>query len=92
MAAKIWAFLTSSGLRLALWQFISYFIVTINFRAIDSKNRPVLLVTDLALGWLAWTIFKHLQTASNWREQVLYMLGGSVGGQLALTFGPYIRV
>lgn len=65
---------------------LSYFILTIDFRAVAQANIAWALSVNLIIPWLGWTIFKRMQEAATLHERILYTLGGATGTYLGIKF------
>ena len=76
-------------LELAAIQFLSYFILTMNYRAIAEISYIGTAVTDLALGWLTFWSIKRVMSASSGKEQVAYIIGGVTGVMLYMPTRTY---
>lgn len=66
---------------------IQYAVLTVNTLAISSHNWLGLLITDLLVAWLAFTILKRVGEATTRFEMIAYMCGGALGAQIALFVG-----
>jgi hypothetical protein len=75
---------TQSAVSLCLLMFVSYAVATVNFRAIAMGSYFWLGVSDVALTFLGWSIFKKIAEAKHISEKIGYVLGGVLGGQAAL--------
>lgn len=70
---------------LAILNFISFLLVTVNFRAVAQGRYLLTFVTDITLCLLGFTIFKRLQAAEKNRAQALaYAIAGAVAAQLGI--------
>jgi len=77
-------FALPSPLRLAMLNFMSYFIITINFRAVAEANYLWTFITDIILACLGFTVLKHIQEANSKFEMICYAIGGAIGAQIAI--------
>ena len=83
-------YFTRPCLELAGIEFASYFIVTLNTRAIASVNYVGTLVTDICIAGLAFIAVKRIAEASTREEQVMYVVGAALGAQAALWCSTFI--
>jgi len=77
-------------LELAAIQFLSYFVLTMNYRAIAEVSYIGTAMTDLALGWLTFWSIKRVMSASSGKEQAAYILGGVAGSLSALFLSTFL--
>jgi predicted alpha/beta hydrolase len=82
-------YFTRPVLELALMQFLSYFIVTFNYRAVAEVSYMGTFVTDVLIAALAFSSIKRVAEATTWHERVGYIVGGSIGAQIALFLSTY---
>lgn len=64
-------------------QFLSYGIVTWNFRAIAQARYLHLFVSDLGCAYLGYTLLKKIQSTESWVAKAGYVLGGACGSVLS---------
>jgi hypothetical protein len=83
-------FMSRHVLELAAIQFLSYFILTMNYRAIAEISYIGTAVTDLALGWLTFWSIKRVMSATSGKEQVAYIIGGVIGSLSALFLSTFL--
>lgn len=65
-------------------QFLAYFIVTLNMRAVAEVNYVLTFITDLLIAIIGFTTIKEIINANTRREKIAYVIGGALGAQLAL--------
>lgn len=76
-------------LELAAMQFLSYFIITFNYRAVAEVSYIGTFVTDLMVAALSFSSIKRVAEAESWHERIGYIIGGSIGAQIALFLSTY---
>lgn len=83
------AYLSRPVLELAVMQFLSYFIVTFNYRAVAEVSYSGTFVTDVLIAALSFSSIKRVAEARTWHERIGYIVGGSIGAQIALFLSTY---
>lgn len=83
-------FINRHVFELAVIQFVSYFILTMNYRAIAEVSYVGTAVTDLALGWLTFWSIKRVMSATSGKEQLAYVIGGVTGSLSALFLSTFL--
>lgn len=83
-------YFTRPCVELAAIEFASYFIVTLNTRAIASIDYVGTFITDVCIAGLAFTAIKRIADATTKEEQVMYVVGASLGAQCALWCSTFL--
>jgi len=83
-------YFTRPCLELAAIEFASYFIVTLNTRAIASVNYLGTFATDVCIAGLAFAAVKRIADATTREEQVMYVVGAALGAQCALWVSTFL--
>lgn len=83
------AYFSRSVLELAFIQFLSYFIVTFNYRAVAEVSYVGTFATDILIALLAFFSIKRVAQAGTRQELVGYIVGGCIGAQIALFLSTY---
>ena len=65
-------------------EFVGFFIVTFNMRAVADLNYALTFATDILIAVIGFTSIKQIIDAKTRLEQGAYALGGALGGQAAL--------
>jgi hypothetical protein len=72
-------------------QFGSYFILTLNYRAIATINYPGTFITDIVVAMLAFASIKRVAAANTTTEARMgYVLGGATGAMFALWLSTFL--
>jgi large-conductance mechanosensitive channel len=77
-------YFTRPCIELAGIEFATYFILTLNTRAIASINYIGTLVTNMCLAGLVFVAVKRITKATTREEQVMFTVGATLGAQVAL--------
>jgi hypothetical protein len=70
-------------------QFGSYFIITLNMRAVVEFDYLTTAITDVFLAWIAFSTVKRIVAATTGPEMLCYVVGGVLGAQCALLWSQY---
>jgi hypothetical protein len=79
----------SRALTIGTLQFGSYFIITLNMRAVVEFDYLMTAITDVFLAWIAFSTVKRIVAATTGPEMLCYVLGGVLGAQCALLWSQY---
>lgn len=72
-------------------QFGSYFILTLNYRAIATINYPGTFITDIVVAMLSFASIKRVAAANTTTEARMgYVLGGATGAMFALWLSTFL--
>ena len=72
-------------------QFGSYFILTLNYRAIATINYPGTFITDLVVAVLTFASIKRVSADNTTTEaRTGYVLGGAAGAVFALWLSTFL--
>ena len=63
----------------ALVQYVSYIVLTVNFRAIASEQYLIAAGTAMLAAFLGYTIVRRLVKDETWATVVGMMVGGGLG-------------
>ena len=80
----------TNSLRLAAIQFCSYFVFTVNYRAVAAGDYLWTFITDIILASMAFFTIKLVVQSHTWQEWFGYVTGGCIGAQLALLVSQYL--
>lgn len=83
------SYISRATLELAVVQFLSYFIVTFNYRAVAEVSYVGTFVTDILIAALTFASIRRVVSATTRHEQVAYVVGGCIGAQVALFLSTY---
>lgn len=75
--------------QLAGAQVLSYGLITLNMRAIASRNFLWTGLTDVVLAMLSFRLIKLVGEAKSHGEWLSYIVGGVIGAQCALYFATF---
>jgi hypothetical protein len=70
-------------------QFGSYFILTLNMRAVASLDYLTTAVTDVFVAGITFSAIKRVASATTHLERMSYIAGGVLGAQAALLWSEY---
>jgi hypothetical protein len=73
-----------SALLLMALQFLSFLIVTVNFRFLARGNLRATVLTDALIAALGFTLFKLIAEASTSLEMAGYVLGACAGSAVGM--------
>lgn len=79
-----------NSMRLCAIQFMSYFIFTVNYRAVAAGDYLWTFLTDIAVASMAFFTIKLVVNSHTWQEWMGYVIGGCLGAQLALLVSHYL--
>lgn len=71
-------------------QFASYFIITLNMRAVAELDYLMTAVTDVFLAAIAFTSIKRVAQATTSHERMSYIIGSLFGAQCALLYSSWM--
>lgn len=77
-------------LQLFFLEFVGYFIVTMNMKAVADTNYLLTFVTDIMIATIGFTSVRMVVQATTRSEQVAYVMGGAFGAQVALFLSRWI--
>lgn len=69
---------------IGLLEFLSFLIVTINFRACAKGYIKITVGTDILLATFGFTLTQKIANATTWEEQACYVLGAACGSVLGM--------
>jgi hypothetical protein len=74
----------TSALVIMALQFLSFLVVTVNFRFLAKGNIGATVLTDALIAALGFTLFKLIAEANTPLEMVGYVLGASAGSAVGM--------
>ena len=83
-------FINRHVFELAGIQFLSYFIQTMNYRAIAEVSYIGTAVTDTAIAWLMFVSIRRVMSATSRWERTGYIIGGVTGSLSALFLSTFL--
>ena len=67
------------ALQIGLLNYISYFMLTVDIRAVALAQVAVSFATNLVIALLAYTMVKKIGEAKTWAERWAFAVGGALG-------------
>lgn len=84
------SYLQRHVLELAVIQFCSYFLLTLNYRAVAEVNYLGTLWSDILIALLTFSSIKRVAAAETHAERIGYVIGGILGAQVALFLSTFL--